>query len=178
MSKKVDLQEARAIINWMNLNEDIRELSIKSNDLELHISRNEHSRFAASAHAPAPAPVAAAPVAAPTAAAPAVVEQAPAAPAAPAAAPQKEGAYAPAADEVVIKAPMVGTFYAAPKPGAPAFVKEGDSVTPETVLCIVEVMKLMNNIEAGVEGVVQKILVSNEAPVGYNEPLMVIKLKS
>lgn len=180
MSKKIDLQEARAIINWMNLNEDIRELSLKIDDLELHISRNEHSRFTTAVSVAPTAPVAtavAAPVEAPKTAAPAAVEAA-ALTAEIEATPQKAGAYTPAADEIVIKAPMVGTFYAAPTPNAPAFVKEGDSVTPETVLCIVEVMKLMNNIEAGVEGVVQKILVSNEAPVAYNEPLMVIKLKS
>ena len=80
-----------------------------------------------------------------------------------------------AADEVVIKAPMVGTFYAAPKPGQPDFVAIGDKVSADSVLCIVEVMKLMNNIEAGVEGTVARILVSNEQAVQYGQPLMVIK---
>lgn len=84
--------------------------------------------------------------------------------------------YEAAADEVIIKAPMVGTFYAAPKPGAPTFVKEGDVVAPQTVLCIVEVMKLMNNLEAGVHGTVEKIFVQNEQAVEYGQPLMLIKL--
>lgn len=80
-----------------------------------------------------------------------------------------------AADEVLIKAPMVGTFYASPKPGDPAFVNVGDAVTPESVLGIVEVMKLMNNIEAKVSGSIVKILVDNEQAVEYGQPLFVIK---
>lgn len=163
MSQKIDLNEAKAIIDWMNLSEDIRELSLKCGDLELFISRNEHSSMAAPVAAVAPVT---------SAAAPAVV----APPPAPAAATSKD--YQPAADEIVIRAPMVGTYYASPKPGAAEFVKEGDSVNAQTVLCIVEVMKLMNNIEAGVDGVVQKVLVQNEQPVEYNQPLMIIKLKS
>ena len=70
---------------------------------------------------------------------------------------------------------MVGTFYAAPKPGDPDFVTVGSTVTANSVLCIVEVMKLMNNIEAGVDGTVVRILVNNEQPVQYGQPLMVIK---
>lgn len=176
MSKKIDLTEARAIINWMNLNEDIRELSLKSGDLELHISRNEQARFGAALAAPAISVQSAGSAAQ----APVVkAEQAPAAESSVKQATPEQGAsYTLAADEIVIKSPMVGTFYASPKPGAPTFVKEGDVVTSETVLCIVEVMKLMNNLEAGVDGVVHKILVKNEAPVAYNEPLIVIKLKS
>jgi acetyl-CoA carboxylase biotin carboxyl carrier protein len=80
-----------------------------------------------------------------------------------------------AAGEVLIKAPMVGTFYAAPKPGEPDFVSVGDAVAPDTVLCIVEVMKLMNNIEAGVAGTVARVLVRNEQAVQYGQPLMVIR---
>jgi acetyl-CoA carboxylase biotin carboxyl carrier protein len=80
-----------------------------------------------------------------------------------------------AEDEVVVKAPMVGTFYASPKPGAPAFVSVGDKVTADTVLCIVEVMKLMNNVEAQVEGTVTQILVSDNQAVEFGQPLMVIK---
>jgi acetyl-CoA carboxylase biotin carboxyl carrier protein len=76
---------------------------------------------------------------------------------------------------VLIKAPMVGTFYAAPKPGQPDFVTVGAKVKPDTVMCIVEVMKLMNTLEAGVEGTVTSILVSNEQAVQYGQPLMIIK---
>jgi acetyl-CoA carboxylase biotin carboxyl carrier protein len=77
--------------------------------------------------------------------------------------------------EMLIKAPMVGTYYASPKPGSPAFVAIGDTVTSETVLCIVEVMKLMNNIEAKVNGTVSKILVEDNQAVQYGQALMIIK---
>jgi acetyl-CoA carboxylase biotin carboxyl carrier protein len=70
---------------------------------------------------------------------------------------------------------MLGTFYASPQPGAPAFVSIGDTVAPNTVLGIVEVMKLMNNIEAGVEGTVARVLVENESMVEYGQPLIVIR---
>ena len=173
MSQKIDLNEAKAIINWVNLNDDIRELSLKYGGLELFISRNQHSTAA-------PATTVVAPAVAPAAAAPAAPANTPAPVAAvPAAAPTSARSkdYQPAADEIVIRAPMVGTFYASPKPGDPVFVQEGDDVNAQSVLCIIEVMKLMNNIEAGVTGVVHKILVQNEQPVEYNQALMVIKLK-
>lgn len=70
---------------------------------------------------------------------------------------------------------MVGVFYAAPKPGAPTFVSVGDAVAEDTVLGIVEVMKLMNNLEAKVAGQVVRILVENEQSVEFGQPLMVIK---
>lgn len=73
---------------------------------------------------------------------------------------------------------MVGTFYARPKPGPPDFVKVGDVVDVQTVLCIVEVMKLMNNIEAGVAGTVSRIFVESEQPVEYGQPLMIIKKRA
>ena len=72
---------------------------------------------------------------------------------------------------------MVGTFYSAPKPGADPFVKVGDTVEVGQVLCIVEVMKLMNNIEAKVAGTVAEILVDNEDAVEHGQPLMVIEPK-
>ena len=70
---------------------------------------------------------------------------------------------------------MVGTFYASPQPGAPTFVSVGDAVQPDTVMCIVEVMKLMNNVEARVSGTVTRVLVENEEAVQYGQPLFVIK---
>ena len=72
---------------------------------------------------------------------------------------------------------MVGTFYAAPKPGADPFVKVGDTVEVGQVLCIVEVMKLMNNIEAKTAGTVTEVLVDNEDAVKHGQPLMVIEPK-
>lgn len=173
-----DIQELRAIVDWVNLSEDVRELSIKFGDVELFVSRDRQPARGQEFAAPAASAPVAAPVAAPAAASPAPAPvpantPAPAStPAAATSAPASVGELG--ADEVLIKAPMVGVFYSSPKPGAPAFVSVGDSVTQSSVLGIVEVMKLMNNIEAKIEGTVTKILVANEQAVEYGQPLMVI----
>ena len=73
-----------------------------------------------------------------------------------------------------INAPMVGTFYAAPAPDQPPFVKVGDTVTPDTVVCIIEAMKVMNEIKAEQSGVIKKILAENAQPVEFGQPLFVI----
>ncbi|MCR4315547.1 MAG: acetyl-CoA carboxylase biotin carboxyl carrier protein [Planctomycetes bacterium] len=77
---------------------------------------------------------------------------------------------------VVIKSPMVGTFYRSPNPESPAFVSEGDNVTPDSTVCILEAMKVFNEIKADCEGIVKEILVDNEEPVEYGQPLMRIKV--
>ncbi|HNR66809.1 MAG TPA: acetyl-CoA carboxylase biotin carboxyl carrier protein [bacterium] len=74
------------------------------------------------------------------------------------------------------KAPIVGTFYRAPSPDAEPYIKEGDQVSPGKVLCIIEAMKLMNEIEAEVDGRIAKILVENGQPVEYNQPLFLIEV--
>lgn len=74
-----------------------------------------------------------------------------------------------------IKSPIVGTFYRAPAPDADSYVQVGDIVSPGTVLCIVEAMKLMNEIESDVSGKIIKILVENGKPVEYNQPLFLIQ---
>ena len=108
----------------------------------------------------APAPIAAAPVAA----APVAAVPAPAAIA------------APAADlGNAQKSPMVGTFYRAPSPASPAFVEVGQNVKAGDTLCIIEAMKLMNEIEAEKSGVVKAILVDDGQPVEYGEPLFIIE---
>ncbi len=94
---------------------------------------------------------------------------APAASSSPAAAPP------PAANEVIVKSPIVGTFYEAPKPGDPPFVKVGDFVEPGVVLCIIESMKLMNEIESDVAGTVVAKLMENGRPVEYGEALFAIR---
>lgn len=94
---------------------------------------------------------------------------APAAQAAPAA------AEAPAADEGhAVKSPMVGTFYRSPSPDAKAFVEVGDTVAVGDTLCIIEAMKLLNEIEADKAGVIKKILVDNGQAIEYGEPLFII----
>jgi acetyl-CoA carboxylase, biotin carboxyl carrier protein len=74
----------------------------------------------------------------------------------------------------IVKSPMVGTYYASPAPGAPPFVETGQSVNKGDVIGIIEAMKIMNQIEADVSGVVSKILVESGAPVEYGQPLFVI----
>jgi acetyl-CoA carboxylase biotin carboxyl carrier protein len=76
---------------------------------------------------------------------------------------------------VYVKAPIVGTYYEAPSPGAPPFVHEGDRVKPGQVLCIIESMKLMNEIEAEVAGVIVKRFIQNSHPVEYGETLFAVK---
>ncbi|WKS66271.1 acetyl-CoA carboxylase biotin carboxyl carrier protein [Corynebacterium accolens] len=126
--------------------------------------------------APAAAPAQeAAPEAAPAPAAEPESKPAPAQEEAPKEEPQTSGE--PSAEGETVKAPMVGTFYAAPKPGADPFVKVGDEVEVGQVLCIVEVMKLMNNIESKVAGTVKEILVDNEDAVEHGQPIMVIQPK-
>jgi acetyl-CoA carboxylase biotin carboxyl carrier protein len=178
-----DISELKAIVDWVNLTDDVRELSLKFGDVELFISRDRTGAASAAVApiappAPVPAAAAPAPAPAPVAAAPAPAEAPPApppAPAAPAASGDTFSADALAADEVLVKAPMVGVFYSSPKPGDPPFVSVGDTVTASTVVGIVEVMKLMNNLEAKADGTVSRILVANEQAVEYGQPLLVIK---
>lgn len=99
---------------------------------------------------------------------------APAQAAAPAAAPEAPAA-APEISGHVLKSPMVGTFYAAPAPGSPDFVTVGQQVKAGDTLCIVEAMKMMNQIEADKGGVVKQILVENGEPVEFDQPLFVIE---
>lgn len=81
------------------------------------------------------------------------------------------------ADMVIVKSPMVGTFYRSPEPGAPPFVIEGQKVDKDSTVCILEVMKLMNSIPAGAAGVVAKILVSDGEAVEFGQPLIAIDTK-
>jgi len=90
-----------------------------------------------------------------------------AAPVAPPAAPEPKGH--------ALKSPMVGTFYRAPSPGAPPFVEIGQSVSKGQTLCIIEAMKLLNEIESDVSGTVKAILVENGQPVEYGQPLFLIE---
>ncbi|ANQ27574.1 acetyl-CoA carboxylase biotin carboxyl carrier protein [Vibrio natriegens] len=145
------------------------ELVEESGIAELEISEGEESvRISRHGTAPAHAPVhyAAAPVAAPAPAAAAPVAEAPVAAEAPAAA-------APAGHQVL--SPMVGTFYRSPSPDAKAFVEVGQTVSAGDTLCIVEAMKMMNQIEADKSGVVTAILVEDGQPVEFDQPLVVIE---
>jgi acetyl-CoA carboxylase biotin carboxyl carrier protein len=89
--------------------------------------------------------------------------------------PPSAGVATPDANEVIVKSPIVGTYYDAPKPGDPSFVKVGDFVEPGRVLCIIESMKLMNEIEAEISGTVVAKLMENGRAVEYGEALFAIR---
>lgn len=153
---------------------DWDEAVITVDDVTIAVARNgavlETSQHAMAPQAAAtPAPVAVAAPSAPQAAAPA---PAPAAPAAPAEAPAAPSA--PSGDEIVVTAPSVGVLWRSPQPGAPPFVEVGSKVEPGDTLCIVEVMKLMSNVVAGVAGTVTAIHVENAGQVEFGTPLISI----
>lgn len=107
--------------------------------------------------------------------APQVATAAPAAPAAPAPEPEPETqAAAPEPEGHLVRSPMVGTFYRAPSPDAPSFVEEGQVVQAGEVLCIIEAMKMMNQIEADKSGTIKSVLVENGEPVEFDQPLFSI----
>jgi len=91
-------------------------------------------------------------------------------PSAPAGAPQ-----APATGEIEVKSPMIGTFYRAPSPEAGSYVEIGTEINPESVVCIIEAMKVMNEIKAEVKGVITQILVENAKPVEFGQPLFKVR---
>ena len=171
---------------------DVREFSLRTGSFDLSLKRGPQA-FAAPAPmpAPGPAPVAApmpapafAPMPAPTmpmhaAPAPQVQDSAPAAPAqatAPAPTPAAEApAEKPASKGTPVKAPIVGTFYASSSPDAAPYVKVGDTVAAGQVLCIIEAMKLMNEIEAEQGGTIREILVKNAEPVEYGQTRFILE---
>ena len=185
MSDTTNFNELKSLLEWVNQSGDIEELSIKYGDIELALSKTpgglSHLKAAPAAAPAEPAPAAPeAPKAEAPAPAPAEAEaEAPAPTPAPKEEAPKSEVAAPASSGtgVEVKSPMVGTFYAAPKPGADPFVKVGDTVEVGQVLCIVEVMKLMNNIEAKTAGTVTEILVDNEDAVEHGQTLMFIEPK-
>jgi acetyl-CoA carboxylase biotin carboxyl carrier protein len=159
---KMDIDKIRTIVEMMS-DHDISEFKIESKDSNLCIKRGNGTHVIQHV-----APVAAS--------VPQLVAQAPAAPSAPAAAQQVPAVAAAAtAPRNSIDAPIVGTFYRSPSPEAPSFVKEGDKVGPDTVVCIIEAMKVMNEIKAEKSGIVKEILAENAKPVEYGQPLFVIE---
>ncbi|SEG72327.1 acetyl-CoA carboxylase biotin carboxyl carrier protein [Marinobacterium lutimaris] len=149
----MDIRKVKKLIELLE-ESNINEIEIKEGEESVRISRAS-SLVPQAAYAPMPMPMAPA--------------------AAPAAAP--EAAVAPVAAEPAghsVKSPMVGTFYRAPSPTAAAFVEVGQSVKAGDVICIVEAMKMMNQIEADKSGVVEAILVEDGQPVEFDQPLIVI----
>jgi acetyl-CoA carboxylase biotin carboxyl carrier protein len=155
-------KEIKELIELL-VEKDITEFEIERGDVKLHIKRGGEAHAPQVVHMAAPAPVAAA-VSAPSASSLATDPGKPA----------TAAASTEAADEAnlhSVKSPIVGTFYEAASPGSPPFVKVGDTVKEGQVLCIIEAMKLMNEIEADASGVIVKQFVQNGSPVEYGMPL-------
>ncbi|MGB1327359.1 MAG: acetyl-CoA carboxylase biotin carboxyl carrier protein [Porticoccaceae bacterium] len=150
----MDIRKVKKLIELLEQS-NINELEINEGDESVRISRG--GTAVTYAAAPAPAPVAAAP--------------------APAAAPAAAEAAAPEAAEPAghaVKSPMVGTFYASPAPGSPAFVSVGQKVAAGDVICIIEAMKMMNQIEADKAGTIGAILVEDGEAVEFDQPIVTI----
>jgi len=145
---------------------NLAEVTIEMENFKLTVRTHDRGEGQMVQYAPV-----AAPVAAPVMAAPAPAVAAPVAAAAPAPAP----AAASSANQVTIKSPMIGTFYRSGGPDKPMFVNVGDEIKPGSVLCIIEAMKLFNEIESEHSGRIVKILVENAQPVEYDQPLFIIE---
>ena len=155
----MDLKHIQDLVKMVNKS-NITELSIEEKDFKITIKQKEERVVAAAPvqvyQQPAPAP-------APSVSAPAS--------SASGGAPQKQEAD----NLLTIKSPMIGTFYRKPAPGKPNFVEEGDEVRSGKVVCVIEAMKLFNEIESEVSGRIVKILVEDASPVEYDQPLFLVE---
>jgi len=157
------IQELIKTINKSN----ISELTVEEGDFKITIKQETSTGTVQYVAAPQAAPQIMHQQAPSPAAAPA--------PATPASAPAAEKAAAPAANTVTIKSPMIGTFYRSSSPGKPVFVNVGDEIKAGQVLCIIEAMKLFNEIEAEVSGKIVKVLADDSSPVEYDQPLFLVE---
>ena len=152
----MDIKQIQDLIKFVHKS-GVNEVSIEENDFKITIKTNQAPTVvtasipAATPVAAAPAPVAATPVAA---AAPAVSES---------------------DNYLTIKSPMIGTFYRSASPDKPSFVNVGDEIKAGQVVCVVEAMKLFNEIEAEISGRIVKVLVDNASPIEYDQPLFLVE---
>jgi len=151
----VDLKEIKAIIDLMKKN-SISEFELERQDFKIKLKRGGNGGGPAVNNEDAPALAYAIPSAVPS---PGVQAQLP---------PANNG-------DLEIKSPMIGTFYRAPSPEAASYVEVGSEVTPETVVCIIEAMKVMNEIKAEVKGIITQTVVENAKPVEFGQPLFKIR---
>ncbi|OOQ61240.1 acetyl-CoA carboxylase biotin carboxyl carrier protein [Mucilaginibacter pedocola] len=159
----MDIKQIQDLIRFVSKS-GVNEVSIEQENFKITIKTNEAAPAVYHATIPAPAPVAPAalPAAAPVAAAPAAEAAAP---------------IADTSNYITIKSPMIGTFYRSASPEKPMFVNVGDEINSGSVLCIIEAMKLFNEIESEVSGRIVKILVDNASPVEYDQPLFLVEPK-
>lgn len=160
----MELKEIQDLIRFVSKS-GVSEVELESKGFKIIIKTGQAPTFV---HASVPAPM---PVAIPAAAP--VPAAAPAAPAAPAPAPAAEKA----GNYITIKSPMIGTFYRSSGPGKPPFVNVGDEIKAGKPVCIIEAMKLFNEIEAEVSGIIVKVLADDATPVEYDQPLFLVEPK-
>ena len=154
----MDIKQIQELIRFVSKS-GVNEVSLEQDNFKITIKTNQAATVV-HATVPAPQPLAAAPVAA----TPALAAPVAAAPAA-----------ADTSNYITIKSPMIGTFYHSPTPDKPVFVNVGDEIKAGTVVCIIEAMKLFNEIESEVSGRIVKILVQNASPVEYDQPLFLVE---
>jgi acetyl-CoA carboxylase biotin carboxyl carrier protein len=152
--KKNDLKRVKELIELM-LENDLVEVEIEEGDSKIHLKRPGHSQPQFSAAPP--------------------MHFTPAASAPPAAGAPAPGAAAQEDNLAGIISPIVGTFYSAPSPDSEPYVKVGDRVNPDTVVCIIEAMKVMNEIKAEKSGTIEKVMVSNGQAIEFNQVLFKIR---
>ena len=151
----MNIKEIQELITFVS-NSGVNQVSIEEKDFKITIKANQETTVIQ-------APVAAAPAAAPQPVVQAAAQSADAPEAVPA-----------DANLITVRSPMIGTFYKSPSPDKPAFVNVGDDIAPGQVICIVEAMKLFNEIESEVSGKIVKVLVEDAAPVEYDQPLFLV----
>jgi acetyl-CoA carboxylase biotin carboxyl carrier protein len=164
----MNLKEIRELIEFLN-EQDIAEFELERGDVKIRIKRGVEAATPSTREThyvtvPSAVPLASIPV---DPGAPLSTESAKPV--------EKKPEPAPEENLHIVKSPIVGTFYESPSPGAPPFVKPGDNVAAGQVLCIVEAMKLMNEIESDVSGEIVKMLVTNNQPIEYGQALYAIR---
>ena len=162
----IDIRKLKELVRLMVANE-LTELDLRDEQQQVSIKSPDNSSPAAVTGVPG-VPMVAAPAAPPVAAAAPAPPPAAAAPAAAAPPAEEEGL-------ITIESPMVGTFYSKPSPDKPSFISVGDSLTADSVVCLIEAMKIFNEIKAEQSGTVAKILLNNGDSVEFGQPILLIR---
>ena len=154
----MDIKDIKAIIDLMKKN-SITEFELERQDSKIRLKRGSNGGAPIVQYDEPMVAAGAVPVLPPVAVAP----------------PQTAVPPVPATGEVEVKSPMIGTFYRAPSPEAASYVEIGTEINPESVVCIIEAMKVMNEIKAEVKGVITQVLVENAKPVEFGQPLFKVR---
>ena len=152
----MDLKDIKAIIDLMRKN-SVSEFELEKEGFKIKLKRASSSNSPAVQYDEAP------------------IAPAPVAPAMPAPTAATAAVALPSTNEIEIKSPMIGTFYRTPSPESASYVEVGTEVNPETVVCIIEAMKVMNEIKAEVKGVITQVLVENAKPVEFGQPMFKVR---